>query len=263
MRLAAILLLLIPSIASARTERGEHWTKVCAAGTCVHESQDWINYRTGDDQPWQESEDSAIGGTYVLAGDEFTFRKRSKITWYAGCTTCGDKTTIGIELTSKPGVAWLKISFPDGAAVDWEVVDGHTMRWPAVLPNTALFIRATRRRMEKVLRVTGAPGQGFFDVKYQLPEAGVISAIPGGWSIAGGGVTYRVDRGITWDSDGGTIYGPDANATMIDTVTTVQSNDVSAGIRTAILRVSPNDAQVSAALGAGRTVFVDPNVWIP
>lgn len=241
----------------AATPISEHATDIPAGEVTTRRIQTDINYRDSGGTLHASEDAVTEAGPYTFNTRDFQFRKQSRITLYAGVTDAVSNHTLIAMVSSNKPAAWLAIRMVGPDNVMWTKHDGHTLKWLDVLPNCNLWMRASRKSVDKLFECDGAPGQAYLEWEYTLPSAAAVSADGGTWSAAGGGESYTIGQATCWDSDNGSRFGPYVGATLIDCVTTLESNVVDGVTRTVVFRITPDAGQVTAAWGAGKTVYID------
>ena len=252
-------LLLIALLATPQVSRtGVHHTTTCENGSCTRVIQNDINFddEIGTRRPSEDSSSEAGGySSPLFPGKTFTYRKRSRITFLGGDeVSITNKTTVGAFVTAKPGL-WFAVKFVDAANTNTVKHDNRTLKWLNVLPNTDLYWRATRRGLRGRLAFDASPGVGYMELQYAMPAGATVVAAGDGWNVSGGGAEYHIGAGLVWDSENGDVFNIDPEGTPITSVTTIESDTTGAN-RVLVIRVDPNNGEVTTALGLGRTVFV-------
>lgn len=241
----------------------EHITDACNGGKCTRRIQNDQNYRDAVGDLHVSEDDHTTGPFVTSTGRNFQYRKRSRLTFYAGDLDAGaaGKTRVFIQVTNKPTI-WMAIRLLGAQDVPWAVHDSRTLKWVGAMPNCTLYFRAGRKGIQKVLACTASPGVGYIEMEYVLPVAAVVSAVARGWTIEGGGAKYLVEKGVVWDSANGSAFGLSDDGVPITTVTTLESNTVEGLTRTLVFRVNPTNSKVATSFAAGETVYMDPSVEV-
>lgn len=252
---------MLNEVVSERTEHRRLLDLRKTAGVLRTQIQNFAHYKDPTSGLWMPTEDDVSSGLHDLDGDSFQFRKRGRLTFYAGDTgALSNKTGVAIQMTHAPS-KWIKMRLRGAANVPWIQQDGRTIRFDNVFAGTdaKLFWRAARRRIEKVIAITSLANlPDYFEIDCQMPDAATVVRVSNGWLITHGDDAYLIGDAFGWSAPAITTV-PNILDGQIDCTTTLEiENRPGDGYLYLRFRVRPDAAAVSAAVGAGYRVMIDP-----
>jgi len=252
-------------VKSQRTEHGRLLDLRSGTGKMRKQIQNFMHYKDPADGLWKPTEDNVSTGPYDLDGDQFQYRKKGKLTFYAGdLGATGNKTGVAAQITNKPD-KWIKMQLRDADSVSWTKYDNHTIRFDNVFAGTTvkLFWRAARRRIEKLIAISDSNNlPPFFEIDYQMPETAIVTAVADGWEINLGGEVYRLNNAFGWSNNNITA-SKDTSDAQINCTTTLELNSTPGdSYRYLRIRIRPVVTEIMAALSAGKKIMIDPTTTI-